>query len=362
MAAWLPSTDFQNGKVAVFVHGGNLGNNPGWGAMLGQLSEAKNFALAQKLNQEGWVIVTIDYPVCGMFKHQIEGGTNGLARILGSWAEIHPLAMWPEQAAYVALAVQYLKTNASAVEGEIVGPFAEELWGAGNSIDPEHIWLIANDWGATLSLFAALQPSGVYKYDQIGAFAMDYYMPRASHRVKGVVARNPGPLDFTQFHVRKSGYIAPTPSYLQNDRFHPITRSESNTRWSTTPMAVKRISPWWALKANHAENSNLKIFTEFENNGSSASAGTYDAHLTADQWTPGVVCDGSGTLLGDGYQWIMPDDGRIQAAPWRTALLEWPYTGTPITSSIVRDNTTNSSDPLITDQEAWVEDVYNFIV
>lgn len=361
MAAWLPDDSFQSAPVAVFVHGGNLGNNPGWGAMLDQLAEAKNLALAKKLNRAGWVIVSIDYPVCGIYRHKKEGGTNGAARILGSWKEIHPLASWPEQPAYVALAVQYLKTNSSAVSGVISGSFSTELWGAGNSIDQNQIWLVGDDWGATMCLHAALQPTGVYKFDKLGAMAMDRYMPRESHRVKGVIARNPGPLDFTQFHVRRQGFVAPTPTYLQNDRFHPLMRAESDRRWSNTPMIAKANCPWWALMQNHIENSQLLIYTEFENNGSTATAGTYDSYLTHAQWNPGTVRNGDGTLNGNGYQWIVPDDGRIQSVPWRSALQEWSYPNAAITSSIVRDNVSGTADPVITDPDSFATEVKAFM-
>ncbi|RTL08079.1 MAG: hypothetical protein EKK62_09545 [Acidimicrobiia bacterium] len=355
---WYPEATFTDAPVLVCFHGGDLGNNPGWASMTTNFFTGKRLALAEALHALGWVIVSVEYPVTSKFRHQaLPGGDEGGARILGSYEEVWPLAQWPEQPGFFALAVQQIKTNWSATD-PLSGPRSVELLGAGNSIDRDRIWVLADDWAATCALYAFLQPTGMYQFEsQIAHTSMDRYAPRASHRVAGIIGLNPGPLDFTQFHVL-SGYGQPDeiPYYLRNDRFHPMMRAEGARRWSTTPSSWKTQSPWWVLQETHYENANLKLYLDFEENGTGiGGAGLYDTDLSSDDWSPGTL------LSTAGRQWLNPADGRVQAAAIREALSTFgaPETtsATPIRNSIVRDAVSGSAWPTISTPASWAEEV-----
>ena len=381
LAVWRPSASFQDAPVALLVHGGGLGNAPGWGSMTTEsaIASGKAANLVQALYDEGYAIVSIDYPVTGYFKHQsLPDGLAGRARILGSWEEIWPLALWPEQPSYVALAIQYVKSNWCGISGPDISLFGEELWGDGNSIDPNRVVCIGDDWGSTLLMYACLQPTGFYPFERrLAHESMDPFVPRASHRPRALVLRNPGPIDFSQFYVDIGYTFSTVPEYLHGDRFHPMMRAESQRRWggrdysgdpeptdglrSGTAMrapikdAWKRQSPWWILAENHAENANLPMHIEMAGTG----YGVYDASLSATDWDPGTMLDDHA-----GYKaFIQPHDGRLQGSPLRSALTSYGTSASAIRQSVVLDTATSTSYPVLSSGAyaaavlAWLETV-----
>ena len=99
-------TAYTNAPVAVFVHGENFGCKPGWGSMTheGALKSGHLANLAQALHAAGWIVVTIDYPTCSTNKSRVSDDQNlGEFRIYGSWEEVHPIAVWPEQPKYIEI-------------------------------------------------------------------------------------------------------------------------------------------------------------------------------------------------------------------------------------------------------------------
>jgi hypothetical protein len=330
---------FQNAPVAIFVHGEGLGCEPGWGSMTnrGALATGHLANLAQALHAAGWIIVTIDYPVCSRNYSRVtpDGDALGEWRIFGSWKEVHPIAVWPEQPMYVARAVQYVKSNWSGVEGPTETLFGRELWGEGNSIDPARTIVVADKWGATLAMQALLQPTGFFPFERgLAHQSMDPFVPRASHRVAALVCRDPGPIDFTQFYVHPDWDDRGQPDYLSGDFFGPMGRLESQRRWgsqaygSTRPIggnrstgsmiynvvrpAWKRNSPWWLLQEAHVENANLPLHVECTGTGFGAD----DDNLASTDWNPGFMASN----VGAGKCWQQPHDGRIQGPALRAAL------------------------------------------
>jgi hypothetical protein len=368
MAVFRPSGSFQDAPCAIFVHGKYLGANCGWAAMTTDLFVGKAGALAEALSQKGWVIISISYPITSINEHQRKpNGALGATKILGSWKEVHPVAEWPEQPAYVAAAVQYVKSNWTGIAGTDATIFGATLFGAGNSIDRDRVILVGDEWGAELAMYAALQPTGRYPFIRELAYdSMDAYDAGDSHRVLGVVALNPGPIDHTQLYVGRdpiqTKYFIPgtqtagqgntwseppgTPYYLKGDRFHPYVRAEGFRRWSRVPMKFKRASPWWVLKQGTVENGNLSFFVQFDNGGYDSGVGGWDQNLSSADFSPGTVRSNS----AGGKAFIRPDDGRFLGPPLRDLL--WGYggpapssAGLPIRKSVVRDPVVGGAYP-----------------
>lgn len=374
LVVWRPSTNFQGAPVAVFVNKRELGAAYGWGEITTELfvSTPKMGALAEALSARGWVIVSVELPITSKNVHQrLPGGAAGATKILGSWWEKHPVAMWPEQPRLLASALQYLKTNYSAIADSSLTTYGPELWGDGNSISRSQIVVVGNEWGAQIALFAGLQPTGNYGFTRdLSHDSMDPLDPVESHRVRGIVALNPGPIDFTQFYVGRdplqAKYYYPntqtagvgnqwdeppgTPSYLKADRFHPFTRAESFRRWSKVSMRFKRASPWWLMRPGaevNSENANLSLFIEFEGQGYDTGGGGWDANLGPNDFREGTVRSDS----AGGRAWIQPNDGRVQGQAVREAL--WSYGGAdptlgdlPIRHSVVNDTAPNTLYPV----------------
>lgn len=332
MAVWWPSASFQDAPVAVFIHGG-LGFNPGWRAMESNVLTGKYDDLAAAMSAKGWVIISIDYPTCGRNATDFETTGSGSAStnpIMGTWGEIHPIAFWPEQPAYLALAIQYIKSNWSGVNDETQTLFGASLWGAGNSINPEYIHLVGNSWGGTMGMYVALQPSGYYPYTTERAYGdMDPYIPRASHRVKSVSAISPQ-IDFTQWYF-DTGSASVLGEIYQRDVMQAFMRRESRRAWSTLPMAWKMQSPWWILQEGHPENDNLSFYVEFLGDGTI----DWEVNLTYEDWSPGTVRDDT----AGGKAWIDPHNGPFQGKPLRDAL---------------RSYGSNASAPIRLSRVAWV--------
>lgn len=332
LAVWRPSASFQGAPVAIFVKGG-LGYNPGWRAMTDNVfPPGKQIQLATAMSARGWVVISIEFPVCGSNAHtDPQDGVPGGAEVRGNYAEIHPLAMWPEQPAYVALAVQHVKTNWSAIADGTKTPFGESLWGAGNSINPDLVHLHGNSWGGTMAMYVALQPDGYYPYDREGWGIMDRYMPRASHRVKSVGCVSPQ-FDLTQFYV-DTGYTTTLGEIYQGDRLQPFMRTASPRKWSTLPVAEKKRSPYWVLREGHAENANLAFFIEYLGAGTDLAEGE---NLTAADWEPGTVRDD----VAGGKAFADPHNGPFQGQPTLTEFQEYGGASadpeSPIRQSIVR--------------------------
>lgn len=359
LAVYRPSTSFQAAPVAIFVHGEELGCKPGWGSMTNRGAFASGYLanLAQALSAAGWVVVTIDYPTCSIYADSTT--LAGDFRIAGSWREHHPTAFWPEQPTYVARAVQHVKSNWSGITGPTDTIFGKALWGTGNSVDPAKTIIVADKWGATMAMWAALQPTGWYPFERgIAHETMDRYVPRASSRVAALVLRDVGPVDFTQFYVNPSvDRISGVPDYLRGDRFGPFMRCESQRRWGSGDYSAnglagwggadaadlslpthvnpihpqwKRQSPWWLLNENHAENANLPMHIELTGTGYGAD----DASLASTDWNPGFPANDTAA----NKCWMQPHDGRIQGPALASAFANYggvEGTGTPIRSSVV---------------------------
>lgn len=311
MAVWRPSASFEGAPVALFVHGG-LGFNPGWRAMESNVITGKYADLAADMSAKGWVIISIDYPTCGRNAHVVEtsgSGTSSSNPLMGTWGEIHPIAFWPEQPAYLALAIQYIKSNWSA---KTATPtlFGEALWGSGNSIDPSLIHLVGNSWGGTMALYVGFQPTGYYPYVTENAYGeMDPYMPRASHRVKSISAISPQ-IDFTQWHFDDGDSYLGEP--YSNDIMQAFMRREARRSWSGLPMAWKKQSPWWVMSENHSENNNISCYIEFVGQGANEN----EENLTYEDWSPGTVRDDQ----DGGKAWMDPHNGPFQGKPTRDLL------------------------------------------
>lgn len=359
LAVWRPAASFQAAPVYVVVHGG-FGYSPGWRSMTtASMTPGKQKDLATVLSAKGWVIVSIDYPACSVNLHDEGAGTN---KFLGQWAEIHPVAMWPEQAAYLALAVQYLKTHWSGVAGPDSTPFGATLWGAGNSIDPSNIHLQGISWGAAMAMYVALQPDGYYPYEPGGWHDMDAYTPRASHRVRSAGGVSPQ-FDMTQFYI-DTGYTSPIGSIYQGDFAQMFMRRASTRTWSGLSNHWKRQSPYWLLQEKHIANSNVSFFIEYLGSGSGDAA--WDGNLTADDFSPGTVRND----VAGGKAWIDPHDGRFQGRPTRDELAAYgDLAGTPIRKSVVRwaggsaesaapfGHTDTTTSAYITNWLAWAKSV-----
>lgn len=346
-----PAASFQSAPVIVVAHGG-LGYNPGWRAMYSAtIGTGKPLALVTALNALGWVVISIDYPACASNTHN-----DGLNRFLGSWAEMQPLGMWPEQAAYFAHAIQFIKTHWSAEAGSDETVFGADLWGAGNSIDVSTIVTYGNSWGATGWLYTGFQPSGYYPYSpDIGHNLISPYAAKASHRVRGTICVSPQ-IDLTQFYV-DTGYtnVEEGPIY-QDDRLQPFMRTESTRKWSTLPMAWKKQSPWWVLQENHSENANFSVFCEFLGTGVDG----FDDNLTADDWSPGTVLDDVVGLKA----FVDPHYGKLQGQPFKTALESFGSdSAAPIRQSVVRwaggsgTNGTIASNQYVSKVLQWMSDI-----
>lgn len=319
LAAWWPSNSFQAAPCIVFVGGVGYGNSPGWNQITGTINDnAKSLALAKELNAAGWVVIAIDYPVSGANEHtnygaDYQASDNGGFRMKGTWKEHTPVAMWPEQPAYVAIAIQYIKSNWCGVDGGNLSIFGKRLWGIGNSIDPDKVVLAGSDHGATMAAYVSLQPSGFYPFESgVSHDNMDRYVPRASHRVAAVVLQDPM-IDFTQFYI-DTGYTSPAGTIWMHDHFPAFCRCEDYRPWSDIEMLWKRQSPWWALAQSHPENANIGFFTEFTGTGTGDPA--WDEDLTAATWSPGTVRDDTAHAKA----WIDPRNGTFQGSPWRGAL------------------------------------------
>ena len=327
LAVWRPSASFEGAPVLLLVHGG-LRFNPGWRSIESNVLSGKYDDLAAAMSAKGWVVISIDYPTCGRNASVIEpsGAEASSSLIAGTWGEIHPIAFWPEQPAYLALAIQYIKSNWSGVDNATL--FGEALWGAGNSIDPDYIHVLGNSWGGTMALYVGFQPTGYYPYVTEHALGeMDPYMPRASHRVRSISCISPQ-IDFTQW------YFDDGDSWLgeiySNDNLQAFQRAESRRAWSTIPMAWKRQSPWWVMSENHPENDNISCYIEFIGDGDNE----FEANLTYEDWSPGSVRDD----VDGGKAWMDPHNGPFQGKPTR---------------DLLRAHGTNASAPIRLSRVAW---------
>ena len=346
MYVWRPAAaSFASAQVAVVVHGG-LGYNPGDRAMTSDVfGGAKIVNSMNALRDAGWVIISIDYPACAANQWEPNAlGTAATNEILGTWHEIPPVAMWPEQAGYLALAIQHIKTHyTGSTTNADYSAFGATLWGAGNSIDPTRIHVYGESWGGTMAAYVALQPTGYYPFfPRLGHEIVDPYLPRASHRVISVSFASMQ-TELGQFYV-DTGFAGPQIPIYGADRLQPFMGSESGRKWSTLPLFEKKHSPWWILKENHQENVNLSFFGEFLGTG---FGGGFDESLGQNgaDWSPGSVRND----VAGGKAWVDPHDGRIQGRPWYDALVGYEpaagQTGAAIARSDIRWVGTGSTRP-----------------
>ena len=245
LAAWWPSQHYEDAPCAIFVNDEGNGHDPGWEKMTSRCFTGKFLELAKAMSAAGWVVISIDVPASAKNESSLLGwnpGVEGGFRLLGTWAEHTPVAMWPEQAAYVAEAVQYVRSNWCAIDGPDEMPFGRELLGVGNSINPAQIVLCGNKHGATMAMFVSLIPDGLYQFE--GSFlhdGMDPHVPRASHRVDKIVAIDPC-IDFGQLYI-DPGFDSPAPTELHRDCWGIFQRSEDRRPYSELPGLFKRADP-----------------------------------------------------------------------------------------------------------------------
>lgn len=341
LGAWWPSLSYQDASCIVFIHGDGWGHAPGWGSMTGVINNnAKFLELAKQLNAAGWVVISIDYPPSGSNMHSIYGsqpGTSGSFRMSGTWDEITPIAAWPEQPGYVAMAVQYIKSNYTGIVGRKLTPFGRRLFGIGNSIDPEKIVLAGHMHGGTLATYAALIPSTLYANEpSLAHDSMDLYGPRASHRVRGVISIDPR-IEFGQFHI-DPGYTSPAGTIWMNGHDQTFARAEDRRPWDELEQIFKFASPIEALALPYAENESISFFTEW--NGVGTGDAAWDANLSYAQWDQDSVRNDT----AHGKAWIQPHDGRIQGPAWRAAIREWGKAQGTTSSANIRKSVTRYVD------------------
>lgn len=333
LEVWWPSQSYTNAPVALFVPGETYGHLEVYKNMHGMFSSyPKQLALAAAMSAAGWVVISVGYPGASLNSHtgnSSNSPTPGAFRISGSWGEIPPVAMWPEQPYYLARAIQHIKDNKDSDT-----PFGKRLLGVNNSINPNKIVLCGMKHGATIAMTTAMVPSQGYSYDSLLAHeSQDMYFPRLSSRVAAVVATDPM-IDFTQL-VIATDYASPSPAptFFQGDKWATFTRAEDMGPWSHVELIRKKVCPWWFLQEKYEENNNLGFYTEFS--GTGYASALYDANLVASDWNPGVV----GTVAGK--LWIQPENGTFQGKPWNDAL---QALSGKITSSVTNYGSTLTSN------------------
>ncbi len=252
---WRPSASFQDAPAIVFVHGGEF-------TQYGDLLMSPEFMaapstwtaqVAETLNAAGWVVISIDVPP-------------------GPWIpipqyEVSSFSTFPEPEALVAQAIAYFRGNSTAVADTVNGTDrAEDLWGAGNSINPSRIAMLGVGSGATLALMSSLTPDGLLLSHARGrqGQTVDPYLARYGGRPKAVVAVG-GTIDWTQFDVDPATIGAS--ALYQQDRHPHFNRSASPVGWSDMNFAVKwGASPLAQLQAKTPENKTLPVYASWYHN------------------------------------------------------------------------------------------------
>jgi hypothetical protein len=362
LAAWLPAPDssghFTDRGVVVFVGGEGWGHSPGWNQITGVINDNPKFlALAQRLNAEGWVVVSIDYPAAGSNFHSIDGsdpGPRGSFRMAGTWDEVTPIALWPEQPGYVALAVQYIRDNWCGIDGPNITPFGKKLVGVGNSINPNKVLLAGHKFGASMALYTAMIPTGLYLSEPgVGHGSMDLYTPRSTHGVIGVIALDPC-VDWTQVHI-DPGYTSPAGSIFQHGHLPTFARCEDRRPWEELEGIWKRECAYFLALEGHPEVGELVVLTEFSGTGTGDPL--WDANLGTATWRPGFTADDT----AHGKAWIQLWDARLQAEPWRALLAGYgDNASAPIRQSVVRW-AGSTKYPLLTTEE-FVDETLGLLV
>jgi hypothetical protein len=198
-------------------------------------------------------------------------------------------------------------------------------------------------------------------------------VPRSSHRMK-VVATNEAQLDLTQFDIEPST-PSQKPDYLlgeiyMSDRAQWLHRTDSRDKWSTTPIAEKKMSPWWMLKRNYPETADVLFMgrwpTGLVTGGTPAAPIPEEANITPDDFVPGRLP--TAQMRTDGKAWRDPHN-PFQARAWRDALLSYGSSSSSlIRKSEVRWGVNSSSGAFANaggarpGNAAWAEQVFNAAV
>lgn len=272
-AVWEPngtSPTTTNGRCAVFIHGGSLlgvvgAQALGGSSARGYLEQAGTFPARVTGDDLDSFLVSIEWSP-GDFLDQ---GTENQHQYQDF--EFFPAQVWD-----VVLAIKYLRDHATD----------ESIWGTGNSIDPDKIWIYASSQGSVFTMLVQLlldymtdsEAGGVGGYP--GLDGHPKYSYASSHRVPVCILNIPF-LDYTQ---------AGTGLTLNDTWFFQFG---SDTDWASYPNALKRqASPWWHLVSYRDDpGANKDLHWMVLYNTAATSSWT---------WDPGVV-DNSAT---DYHDWI----------------------------------------------------------
>lgn len=300
IAVWWPSASYTNANWLVMVRGG-LGYNPGERSTY-DLSSYGAEAIADYFCAQGYVVFAIDYP--GNASNRDDGLPLN---------DIRPLAQWPDAIFWCATALQFIRDNFDSTT-----PFGARLLGQGNSIDPVFGTWYGNSWGGTIGAMLALMPDWMLTRFASPGLRRSGWQPRSSHRLKAWML-NQAQIDLTQFDIEPSN-LTQKPTYAlgeiyMNDRAQWLMRTDGKQKWSTTPLEVKKVSPWWMLQRNYPENADVGFYCRWPANPGGQIA--EEANLTSDYWRPGVVPTAADRTARTA--WRDPHH-LFQARPWRDAL------------------------------------------
>lgn len=320
---FLPSASFSDACWMLYLHGG-LGYNTGERAAFDLQAQGAQ-TKAQYFASKGYVVFSIDYPATSSNRNDAQ-----------NFNEVHPLAMWPEQVFYVIAAIQFIMENWI---GSSETRYGTRLLGAGNSIDPQMGCVDGISWGCTLAAMAGLTPEWMIPRFASPKNTQEPWRSTTSHRNVRCWAGSQGQIDLTQFDIEPLG-LASKPDYplgeiYMNDRAQWLNRVDSTRLWSTTPIELKKLSPWWMLKRGYPENSDTSFFMQWPTTDLDIPE---EANLTSADWSPGTVPTAASRLAGKA--WRDPHH-PFQAAPWRDALLTY---GTS-SSALIRKSQVNAGTP-----------------
>jgi len=244
LLVWRPSASFVDAPVLVIYKGGDYvtyGDNE----TSPETIDADVAQIAEDLNADGWVVVSVDGPP-----------SPDTANELG---ETTPFEYFPAHEKTLGTAVSYLKAHASAVDDITLGASSVALWGAGNSISPSRIVTLGFGSGATTALFLAALPGPMFAHlnGSVGP-TFDHYAPRFDHRPAATIAFG-ATADWTQFDIDAAG------SGVYSNDLHPhFMRTASRTLWSTLDRRTKlAASPYFWILQGFPENLALPVYARW---------------------------------------------------------------------------------------------------
>lgn len=251
---------FTNKPAMLFVHGG-LWHNPGDDACRPPRMNtiANNLATLFASTTYGWPIISIEHPQSPSNFDQLR--------------DIPSVAQWPEPEMYVAWAISFLKDNYTGAKrpsaeylrsGGSSGSqvkltkYGEQLWGAGNSINPDALIGFGNSSGAATLLFNQLTPDGLYpRFEGPIAMTNDDKYPRSSHKLAGVIGTS-CPCLWDTFHMDPA--IGSGDVYGDEKHQH-FQRKDSNRTWPEVSLEVKKAaSVYHILNQGYEENKSRPFY------------------------------------------------------------------------------------------------------